>query len=568
MSYLPNALRAGNLAPNVAFFADAMPDNGPLQGSTLSACWGSCVASVTGTLTVQGVPPARYFSGGASTSVSFPRGFLSNAYTLVHVTRFAKYATENDAIWMDDAAWRSGFVRGTSGSVSHEGTPHVIDRFPLAWVVSVDQRGMYVANGIKTAEFASRAPPPPVVGINLSAKSGSAFDWGCTLMYTRELSDAEVRDVSKILGGIFGVTIYDTSAQVCGEAPRKVCGDGLCCGVSGTCGDDGATCDDRMGAFFDGVRAPAQKAETLYLCDRMQTLYSAVVPYFGEYIANKTVGSIALLSRASMDKLREKQLIAPKYYRSFTALSEELDVRETHGSQREAVFDRYWMQMTSTSLRCVFRMSIQKDVSGFDSAAYFLRALDALAYIPNEYIVLLQLLSRSGGQGVVFRKLDTEGLAGFATTDGKALVVDYFYNVAGVLLHELSHVLTMYYCFSKNGSVSETCGTEEWYKPIYPFEPPTSEYGNAAFTEDMAEFGTVYALASMLNDAGHMMAHLQRMSPRRHKWWSAALAVSYDEIFREAVPDTPAAAAVRALSGMPPYVYALLFVVVLVAFLT
>jgi len=143
-------------------------------------------------------------SGDTSTVIQFPTGDVGTAYTIFYRAKYTSIFNKRRILTGQSTTacnnWLSGFWMGRVG-VSYHGTFITDDNKPPSrdWLVSTDQLNLYRANGVDYTTSKTATCALPNLGINLMPNERSDWAVSDVIIYSSELSTAEIKIVEASL---------------------------------------------------------------------------------------------------------------------------------------------------------------------------------------------------------------------------------------------------------------------------------------------------------------------------------------------------------------------------------
>lgn len=140
----------------------------------------------------------RFVTGKPQSIVTFPKSILPSNYTLIHVTKY-NGPSKKRILSGNANNWLSGHWNGNSGVAYHDGwitnSTQSPDFSVNDLVISVDQRGLYRANG-KDQTKTKKGTNAHMV-INTGQHKGESSDWAIAeiLVYDSELSMDKIKQL-------------------------------------------------------------------------------------------------------------------------------------------------------------------------------------------------------------------------------------------------------------------------------------------------------------------------------------------------------------------------------------
>ncbi|MFZ4111685.1 MAG: YDG domain-containing protein, partial [Ilumatobacteraceae bacterium] len=161
----------------------------------------------------------RAVGGPSTASATWPAIIASNAsYTVFHVTKY-NGSTRARILQSTTGNWLSGFYFGNTGVAYHNGwlTPNANNASASAWLLSSDQANLYRANGKDIGKAASGYSYSSTFAINAGINEFSDWQMAEMIVYNRDLTPGEIRQVESYLArtyGLLGLDATETSQGV------------------------------------------------------------------------------------------------------------------------------------------------------------------------------------------------------------------------------------------------------------------------------------------------------------------------------------------------------------------
>lgn len=152
---------------------------------------------VTGNLNVS--DDKLYVYGGASEKFTLPDELFDRQYTLFVVSKYNGEAKRR-IMTSSEGGWFSGHNSGKSGVAYHDNwLTQDSDMFGDDWVISVDQRNLYRANGRRLSGYGLDESFPRDMGVNIAEGQESDYAICEIMVYDRELSHEDILKIEKYL---------------------------------------------------------------------------------------------------------------------------------------------------------------------------------------------------------------------------------------------------------------------------------------------------------------------------------------------------------------------------------
>jgi hypothetical protein len=140
-----------------------------------------------------------YVYGGAAEKFTLPDELFDRQYTIIAVAKY-NGDSKRRIFTSSEGGWFTGHNAGKSGVAYHDNwITEDKDHFGDDWVLSVDQRNLYRANGRRYSGYGLDESFPKDIGVNIASGQESDYAIAEIMVYDRELGGDEILKIEQAL---------------------------------------------------------------------------------------------------------------------------------------------------------------------------------------------------------------------------------------------------------------------------------------------------------------------------------------------------------------------------------